>query len=125
MNLNISLEEFETIVDSTVEDLPEEFKSQIENVSFLVEEWPSEEDLQSTTAHSGSTLLGLYRGVPKTKRGDYYSAVLPDKIIIFAGPIISISKTEEEAKENIKKTVLHEIGHYFGMSEEEIRKAQK
>lgn len=120
----MSLEEFEDEVQRVVEELPEEFKSQLDNVDILVEIWPTEGDLHSILAHPGTTLFGLYKGVPKTKRGSSYSAVLPDKITIYAGPILTLSPTLEDAKIQIKKTVLHEIGHYFGMSEESIRKAQ-
>ena len=121
----MSLEEFEEIVDQTVMELPVEFTSQLDNVDILVEIWPSEEDLKSILAHPGTTLFGLYRGVPKTKRGNNYSAVLPDKITIYAGPILATSQSVEEAKKQIRKTVLHEIGHYFGMSEDAIRVAQE
>lgn len=132
----MTLEEFEEEVNKTVDELPEEFKKQLDNVDVLVEIWPSEDDLRSILArhhevgstlgvHPGVTLFGLYKGVPKTRRGSNYSAVLPDKITIYAGPILSFSTSLEDAKSQIKKTVLHEIGHYFGMSEESIREAQK
>ncbi len=120
----MDLSEFEQIVNETVKDLPAEFKSQLDNVDILIEIWPTEEELKSILAHPGTTLFGLYKGIPKTKRGNNYSAVLPDKITIYAGPILSLSPSLEEAKIRIKKTVLHEIGHHFGMSEEAIRRAQ-
>lgn len=121
----MTLEEIDKLVYQTVEDLPEEFKKELDNVDLLVEPWPTKQDLESIFAHPGVTLFGLYRGVPKTKRGNNYSAVLPDKIVIFAGPILAFSQSLEEAKSQIRKTVLHELGHYFGMSEEEIRSSQK
>ena len=121
----MDLEEFQKIVDESVDDIPEDFKSELDNVDILVEDWPTQEDLRSIFAHPGITLFGLYRGIPKTKRGNNYSGVLPDKIVIFAGPILRFSPNLEEAKKQIKKTVLHEIGHYFGMSETDIRKAQE
>lgn len=111
----MTIEEFEKIVQQTLKDLPKEFKSKLDNVDILVEIWPKQ----------GDSLFGLYRGIPKTKRGSNYSGVLPDKIVIFAGPILSLSKSEQEARKQIKDTVLHELGHYFGMSEAAIRKAQK
>lgn len=120
----MTLEEFESVVNQTITDLPSEFKSKLENVQILVEVWPTQEDLRAIYAHPGTILFGLYRGVPKTKRGNFYSGVLPDKIIIFAGPIISMSPSVDEVKKQIRKTVLHEIGHHFGMSEEAIRNAQ-
>jgi predicted Zn-dependent protease with MMP-like domain len=121
----MDLVEFEGIVDQTVTELPEEFKSRLDNVDIMVEIWPTEEDLRSIFAHPGTTLFGLYRGIPKTKRGNNYSGVLPDKITIFAGPILRFSESLDDAKKQIRKTVLHEIGHYFGMSEKAIRQAQE
>lgn len=120
----MTLEQIEKLVSETVDTLPEEFKKALDNVAIMVEIWPTEQDLKSIFAHPGVTLFGLYRGIPLTKRGSNYSAVLPDKIIIFAGPILSFSKSLTEAKVQIKKTVLHELGHYFGMSEKAIREAQ-
>ncbi len=110
---------FEKIVVETINTLPEEFSKKIENVEVMVEEWPNYEEVQSIKAHPGSLLFGLYRGVPKTKRLSNYSA-LPDKIIIFAGPILTISRSWDEAKMKVKNTVLHEIGHHFGLSDSEI-----
>lgn len=122
--INIPLEKFEELVDEAVGNIPEEFRKLLDNVDILISDWPTQEDLQSVRAHPQTSLFGLYRGIPKTKRGLYYSGVLPDKITIFAGPILSVSKDEEEAKSLVKKTVIHEIGHYFGMSEEAIRQAE-
>jgi len=113
--VKMSLEEFQELVDEALENIPEEFRKHLDNVDILVEDWPNRKE----------PLFGLYRGVPKTKRGLYYSGVLPDKITIFAGPILSFSKDEEGVKFQVKKTVIHEIGHYFGMSEETIRQAEK
>lgn len=121
----MTIDEFQEIVNQTVDSLPEEFKIKLENVDIQVEIWPTIQDLQAIRAHPGTILFGLYRGIPQTKRGLNYSGALPDSIVIFAGPIISMSENVDAAKEQIRKTVLHEIGHYFGMSEEDIRKAQK
>ncbi len=106
----MSPDEFQEIVDDTINNLPLEFASKMENVDVLIEDWPNPPSL----------LFGLYRGVPKTKRGNYYSGVLPDKITIFAGPILYVSKDKEDAKKRIKDTVLHEIGHHFGLSDKQI-----
>lgn len=117
----MTLDEVEDIVEETVKNLPEEFAVQLENVGLIVEAWPTKEEFESIKAHPGSLLFGLYRGIPKTKRLSNYSA-LPDKIIIYAGPILMISKDLEDAKKRIKQTVLHEIGHHFGMNDIELRK---
>lgn len=123
--VNISLEDFQKLVDEAVEGIPEEFKKHLDNVDIGVEIWPTRQDMQSIRAHPHTILFGLYKGIPKTKRGLYYSAVMPDKISIFAGPIISMSKDIDGVKLQVKKTVIHEIGHFFGMSEEAIREAEK
>lgn len=117
----MTLEEVEDIVEESIKNLPEEFSAKLDNVGFIVEAWPTPEEFQSIKAHSGSLLFGLYRGIPRTKRYSNYSS-LPDKIIIYAGPILMISKDLEDAKKRIKQTVLHEIGHHFGMSDEQLHK---
>lgn len=116
----MTLEEVEDIVEEAVKGLPIEFFSKLDNVGFVVEAWPNAFEMESIKAHPGSLLFGLYRGIPKTKRLSSYSA-LPDKIIIYAGPILMVSKGLEDAKERIKKTVLHEIGHHFGMNDSQLR----
>ncbi len=104
-------EEFEQIVRQAIQSLPKEFLTQLDNVEIVIED------------ELNSSLLGLYRGVPKTNRYSYSS--LPDKITIYKMPLLRISHSVEEAKDNIKNTVLHEIGHHFGLSDEELYKIKK
>lgn len=114
-------EEVEQVVDEALKSLPAEFASQLDNVGVVVEGWPSEQEFESIKAHPSNTLLfGLYRGIPKPIRTSNYSA-LPDKITIYAGPILMTSTDLDDAKEKIKKTVLHEIGHHFGLSDGQLR----
>lgn len=120
----MTLEEFEKVVDQTLKELPEEYSKEVDNVGVVIEGWPHWDDYQTAKINSHSLLFGLYRGVPITKRGNYYSGVLPDKIKIFAGPLLMVSKNIDDLKTRIKKTVLHELGHYFGLSDEQIYKAQ-
>jgi predicted Zn-dependent protease with MMP-like domain len=101
-------EEFERIVTQTIQSLPYEFKTQLDNVEIVIEERPPD-----------PRLLGLYRGVPKTDRGIYYFS-LPDKITIYKEPLLRISRSVAEAKQHIRETVLHEIGHHFGLSDAEL-----
>jgi predicted Zn-dependent protease with MMP-like domain len=118
----MTLNEFQALVDQSVINLPDQFRSALSNVEIIVEVWPSRTDLEKLKVHGW--LFGLYRGVPQTKRGQY-NAALPDKIIIFAGPILSVFGSDPDVvKQQVRKTVLHEIGHHFGMSEDEIRAAQ-
>ena len=120
----MTIKQFEDLVVTALDHLPETFARTLDNVEVVVEIWPTPQDLAAGgVMDPGMTLLGLYRGVPQTKRSNY-TAVLPDKIIIFAGPIVRAYGEDGEAvKEQVRKTVLHEIGHHFGMSDEEIRNA--
>ncbi len=114
---------FERLVKEALNELPEEFQEKLENVAVVVEEWPTPAQLALARIRPPGTLLGLYHGVPKTKRGSYYSA-LPDKITIFAGPILATSPNQEAVKERVKQVVRHEIAHHFGFSEQKVRKAE-
>ena len=117
-------EEFEALVSEVLDSIPEEFAKELDNVEVVVEAWPSQDDLQSVGAGAGVTLYGLYRGVAKTRRANY-SGVLPDKIVIYAGPILAhFGGNSDAVKAQVRKTVLHEIGHHFGMSEQDIHRAQ-
>ena len=119
----MTLVEFEEKVSGVLARLPKKFKDQLDNVQVVVSAWPSGEELARIHGRKHSLLYGLYWGVPKTKRSIY--STLPDKITIYAGPILYSSRTLDHAKKLIKSTVLHEIGHHFGMSEEEIRRAER
>lgn len=121
----MTLREFEAIVAQALDGLPEAFAKLLDNVEVVVEIWPSRQDLSGVGITRGQTLFGLYRGIPQTKRANYHS-VLPDKISIFAGPIVmAYGDNPESIREQVRKTVLHEIGHHFGMSDKEIRRAGK
>ena len=121
----MTIEEFKELVAKGIDDLPEQFAKALDNVEITVEVWPTPDDLQTVGVSSGLTLFGLYRGIPKTKRANY-TAALPDKIIIFAGPIAAAHGENSQAvRKQVRDTVLHEIGHHFGMSDEQIRKAGK
>jgi predicted Zn-dependent protease with MMP-like domain len=113
---------FEEYVTEAVKDLPKFFKKKMENISIIIEDFPSI-DVQNQMHHGPYGLLGLYQGIPYTKRNTWYSNVMPDKIIIYQKPIERIAVTEEEIKDLVRKVVMHEIGHYYGLSEEELRKA--
>jgi predicted Zn-dependent protease with MMP-like domain len=115
---------FEKYVARALEDLPEELRSRIENVEVLVEEEPDPGLLDEMGVPSGATLLGLYQGVPLPARGQEYGNVLPDRVLIFMGPILRNSVPTGGIEELVRDVVFHEIGHYFGFSENALRKLQ-
>ena len=108
------------MVDEALESLPKRFADLVENVLIAVEEEPTAEDLDSIEdADDGSELLGIYRGVALTER-THDMPLLPDEIAIFRGPINRIASTREEAVREVRETVIHELGHYFGLHDEEM-----
>jgi predicted Zn-dependent protease with MMP-like domain len=117
--------EFEEIVNHTFEHLPDMFKQNIDNVQFNIEDYPTAEQVSKIKLRSKYSLLGLYEGIPLNHRGTWYgsSPTLPDRITLFQKNIESYSETETEITDKVREVLIHEIGHYFGMTEEEIRNA--
>lgn len=113
---------FEELVHEALEDLPKLYAEKLENVAVVVEEMPTHEQRVKLRLPPWALLFGLYEGIPKPKRGSGYTMVLPDKITIFQKSIEAVSRTEEEVRAQVRATVLHEIGHHFGLSEEELRR---
>jgi predicted Zn-dependent protease with MMP-like domain len=111
-------EAFERIVAEVLDSLPDDIASALSNVEVVVEEEPPPDLLADLPR--GQTLLGHYHGVPLTQRA-WYGNVLPDKISIYRGPITRSAATVEQLKDQIRKTVLHELGHHFGMDEDRLR----
>jgi predicted Zn-dependent protease with MMP-like domain len=112
---------FKKLVKKALDSLPEEFAKKLNNVSVTIDNFPTPYQLKKAKVPPSSLLFGLYEGVPQTKRGIYYNNI-PDKITIFKNAIEEVCQTEEEIKEQVKATLIHEIGHHFGLSEEELRK---
>lgn len=112
---------FERLVAMSLKDLPKKFRKRLENIAIVVEDVPSREVLSQCGVKHSKHLLGLYHGVPLGKRGVRYNNVLPDKILIYQKSIEALCRTEEEISLKVREVVMHEIGHYFGMSEEELR----
>lgn len=112
-------ERFEELVLEALKSLPPFFQEKIENVEIVVEEF-APPYIQKRLGIHPYALFGLYQGVPLKRRGTSYGNVLPDKITIFKRPIELAVKDEEGIKELVKKVVMHEIGHYFGLGEEEL-----
>lgn len=123
--MKVSEEEFEGLVAEAINSLPENFKEKMENIAIAIEDLPSQELLIEMKIKSPYGLLGLYRGVPYPRRGIWYRNVLPDKIIIFKKPIEVRCRNREDIKESVRRVVIHEIGHYFGLNEADLRKIER
>jgi predicted Zn-dependent protease with MMP-like domain len=113
--------EFEELVADAVASLPHEILQHMNNVAVTVADWPSPDELRRSRLGRGSLLFGLYEGVPLTKRGGHYNLVAPDRIIIFRGPLQNVFRTPDALQQQIRRTVVHEIAHHFGLSEARIR----
>jgi predicted Zn-dependent protease with MMP-like domain len=122
MGSGLSRAEFERVVSEALDSLPKRFGDMVKNVVIAVEEEPSDEDLDSLDddPDGDSELLGIYRGVALTERSYDEAPLLPDEIAVFRGPINRVARTREEAVHEVRETVIHELGHYFGLDDEEM-----
>ena len=147
----ISPSDFESLVEEALEKLPKKFADLLDNVVIVVEEEPSDDDLDilndeeddedeydeddehededreeddehehGAHDHGGHELLGIYRGIALTHRTHDMLPALPDQIAIFRGPILRVARNRRDAVEQIRETVIHELGHYFGLSDAEM-----
>jgi predicted Zn-dependent protease with MMP-like domain len=114
--------EFERVAQEAFDALPEKFRETIENVHIVVEDLPGP---ATAGRRSGTLLLGLYEGIPLSRRGTSYGMYpsVPDKITLYQKNIETVAATDQELRACIRDVLIHEIGHYFGMSESEIRRA--
>ena len=100
--------------------LPPELLRRVHNVDVVVERRPTARDRKIARVGAGQTLLGLYHGIPLTHRGEYYNLVLPDKISVYQEPIEAVCETDDEVREQVRKTVLHELAHHFGIDDNRL-----
>lgn len=117
-------DQFGALVRQALETLPAEIAERIDNVDIEVQDWPTGKQLRDARVPRGATLLGLYQGVPLTRRTWGYQLVPPDKITIFRGPIERLARTEEECVERVRDTVIHEVAHHFGISDARLREIE-
>jgi predicted Zn-dependent protease with MMP-like domain len=122
--MRMSAEEFEQVVEEALDHLPQRFSDMLANIAVVVEEEPTEEDLElledeEEDEDDDDELLGIYRGVPLTERS-YGMPLLPDQVAIFRGPILRIARNRREAVREIRDTVIHELGHYFGLGDDDM-----
>ncbi len=117
-------ERFEELVIEALSELPEEFQEKLENIDVVIADQPTSEQLARMGLKRDTTLLGLYEGVPLTKRGKQYGMVPPDKITIFQKPIEDQCRSERGIAREVQRVARHEIAHYFGMDEASLQRIE-
>lgn len=121
-SLHLPRSEFEELVAEALDDLPLFFQEKLDNVEVLIQAWPTQGDLRRAGLSRGRSLLGLYHGVPLTQRTQGYNLVAPDTITLFQGPIERAAGGDRQRiRARVRHTVVHEIAHFFGISDERLR----
>ena len=113
-------ERFTALVEEALSDIPARFREAMKNVAVIVEDEPSQELLDDLDMEPGDSLFGLYQGTPLTERDSGYGNALPDRISIYQLSIEEACEDEQDIRQCVAETVIHEFGHYFGLSEDEI-----
>lgn len=114
-------ERFNRLVGEALDSLPAKFRRKIENVAVVVEDYPpGQEPLGRAQEGSEGLLMGEFQGTPATRKSVWDSAAGPDRIVLYQKNIEAVCETEKEIREEVRLTVLHELGHYFGMSEDQL-----
>lgn len=121
----MSRDDFQQLADEAWDRIPEGFRNRFSNVAIFVQDEPSAEHLKSTGTPDGHTLLGLYQGIPLDRRGWGYNMALPDQVTLFQGPIERSASSSREIPGIIYDTLWHELAHHLGMSESEVRGAER
>jgi predicted Zn-dependent protease with MMP-like domain len=121
----VTRERFQALVDAALAGIPKEFREALENIAIVIEDAPSAAQLREVDIEPPDTLLGLYQGTPLTERSWSQAAMLPDKITLFQRPLEDASEDEDDLVVAVGETLIHEIGHYFGLSEEEIEEIEE
>jgi predicted Zn-dependent protease with MMP-like domain len=118
-------ERFEQLVEEALKEIPRRFRKEMRNVAVIVEDEPSRELLEEMEMEPGDSLFGLYQGTPLPERSWSFGNNLPDRISIYQRPTEDACETEDDIRDCIAETVIHEFGHYFGMSEDEIEEIEE
>jgi predicted Zn-dependent protease with MMP-like domain len=119
--MRLTRSEFEQVVARAIAGIPREFRDKLDNVVVTVQDWPTPEFLEEVGLASGSVIFGTYHGTPLTKQSPYQTATFPHRITLFQGPLELACHTRGQLMRQIRRTVLHEIGHHFGISEKRLR----
>jgi len=123
--MRLSRKEFERLVERAIARLPRSFREKLENIAVVVEDWADEETLDEMGIEPPDTLYGLYRGTDLTRRDTGYGNVLPDVITIYQGPIQEDADSLEDMGTLVQDTVVHEIGHYFGLDDDRLEELEE
>jgi predicted Zn-dependent protease with MMP-like domain len=116
--------QFEALVDKALRKLPRKFRERIANIAVVVEDWADDETLAEMGIEPPDTLYGLYRGIDLTRRDSSYGNVMPDVITIYQGPIEEDAADEQDMAQLVRETVVHELGHYFGLDDETMHRIE-
>lgn len=118
--LILSQEEFERLVERALEEIPRRFLDLLDNIAIAVEDEPAPDELEEGEIDDGGELLGIFRGIPTIHQSWETFGELPGEIVLFRGPILRCCSTKEEVVEEVRDTVVHELGHYFGLDDHEM-----
>ena len=122
--ISVTETQFDEMITRAMNELPQEYISGLQNVAIVQEEYPTEEQRAKQHLRPWQTLLGLYEGIPRVRRGSNYNLVLPDKITLFKGPLQEASHSTAQLQEHIKRTLWHEIAHYYGLDHQRIHELE-
>jgi len=117
----LSRSQFDTLVEQALADLPAEILGHLDNVAITVAEWPGAREMERIQMSDPRQLFGLYEGIPLIRRGTHYNLVTPDRITLYRGPLQAACRTLTALRDQIRRTVVHEIAHHFGIDEARIR----
>jgi predicted Zn-dependent protease with MMP-like domain len=120
MKARLSRKRFEQIVTDALKGIPAELRGALDNIEVAVEDWPSPQQLADAGLEDDDLLFGFYHGTPLPERSPLVPYSLPDLISIFQGPLEEACESEDELKDEIRRTVVHEIAHYFGFDEDRL-----
>lgn len=125
MPMQLSDEQFDALITRAMNELPQEYITGLDNVAIVMADEPTEEQKTKMKLRENTILLGLYEGIPLTQRGAGYTFVLPDKITLFKHSILRVVSTPSELFEQVKRTLWHEIAHYYGLDHHRMHELQQ
>lgn len=123
--IEVTDEQFEQLINESMDELPQEYIERLDNVAITYADEPSPEQREKLKMREHDSLYGLYEGIPLTKRNNNYHMVLPDKITIFKQPMVSMAFSLGDLKRQVKHTLWHEIAHYFGLDHDRISEIEQ